>query len=55
MQEQVAKLRDVPDIIVATPSRLVQHLKEGLCCSAFCYPVVGFNLYWRFASQAVSH
>lgn len=29
MQEQIAKLKSLPDIIVATPSRLVQHLKEG--------------------------
>lgn len=29
MQEQIAKLREAPNIIVATPSRLVQHLQEG--------------------------
>jgi hypothetical protein len=29
MQEQIAKLKDGPDIIVATPSKLVQHLKDG--------------------------
>jgi superfamily II DNA/RNA helicase len=29
MQEQIAKLKESPDIIVATPSKLVQHLKDG--------------------------
>ena len=60
MQEQIAKLRDVPDIIVATPSRLVQHLKEGSCCCAF--GVVPFgnlglsdHLYRLYYSQAVYH
>ena len=30
MQEQIAKLKETPDIIVATPGRLVQHLEEGV-------------------------
>lgn len=29
LQEQIAKLKESPDIIIATPSRLVQHLTEG--------------------------
>ena len=29
MQEQIASLRDAPDIIIATPGQLVKHLSAG--------------------------
>lgn len=31
METQKAQLRSPPDVLIATPGRLVSHLKQGMC------------------------